>query len=331
MVTNSIEAENRQLEAHVVSVSKRMRTISGFMVVRDAMRQGYPFAEAIASALPICDEFLVSDGYSTDGTFQTLQRIASLNKKVRVYQDRWLHSRVTIIGDLSNLLRKKCKSDYLFSVQAPEIVHEDSVGTLKAIPEIFPEGETFCLPYTSVIADCKVQEEFRLRFCRNLDRLILAGDAWTFSTSKRFIRSEAVKSLAHPRRLMRYVGRGIDWTFAGYLNNVRSQAVCLPKPVFRYPALFKENYIERCKGHAERLGLPGFCDVLKRVENEQGESFFQTAVQVHREGNRVSYPGDLGVVKTESQPKIMQELVKNRTAIERYYVRETVLDAIAKA
>ena len=42
--------------------------ISGFMIVKDVLRQGYPFVEAIASALPICDEFLISDGYSTDGT-----------------------------------------------------------------------------------------------------------------------------------------------------------------------------------------------------------------------------------------------------------------------
>jgi hypothetical protein len=273
----------------------------------------------------------VSDGFSTDGTFETLQKISSLNRKVRVFQDEWMQKTPNVIGDLSNILRKKCKSDYLFSVQAPEIVHENSITMLRAIPEIFPESDTFCLPYTSVIANFKVQEEFRLRFCRNLDRFTLAGDAWTFSTSKQFIRSEALKSLAHPRRLMRYVGRGIDWAFASYLNNNKSQAVYLPKPVFRYPALFKENFVERCKGHAERFGLPVFRDVLKSVEKDEGESFFEAAVQLHRESSRRNYPGTLGVVRTEDHPKIMQDLIEKRIAIERYYVRDTVMDAIAKA
>ena len=57
--------------------------ISGFMIAKDLLGQGYPFVEAIASALPICDEFLVSDGYSSDGTYEVLQRIAALNSKVR--------------------------------------------------------------------------------------------------------------------------------------------------------------------------------------------------------------------------------------------------------
>ncbi len=41
--------------------------ITGFTTIRNGIVQGYPFLETIASALPICDEFLVSDGYSTDG------------------------------------------------------------------------------------------------------------------------------------------------------------------------------------------------------------------------------------------------------------------------
>lgn len=63
--------------------------ISGFMIVKNVLKQGYPFVEAIASALPICDEFLISDGYSTDGTFEILKRISSLNKKIRIFRYNW--------------------------------------------------------------------------------------------------------------------------------------------------------------------------------------------------------------------------------------------------
>jgi len=35
------------------------------MIVKDVLSQEYPFMEAIAQALPICDEFLISDEYST--------------------------------------------------------------------------------------------------------------------------------------------------------------------------------------------------------------------------------------------------------------------------
>jgi len=44
--------------------------ITCFMIVRNALNQGYPFLEARAQALPVCDEMLLGDGGSTDGTLQ---------------------------------------------------------------------------------------------------------------------------------------------------------------------------------------------------------------------------------------------------------------------
>jgi glycosyltransferase involved in cell wall biosynthesis len=60
-----------------------MVRISAFTVVKDALKQGYPFVESIASMLPICDELLVSDGFSKDGTYEILQKLETLNKKVQ--------------------------------------------------------------------------------------------------------------------------------------------------------------------------------------------------------------------------------------------------------
>jgi glycosyltransferase involved in cell wall biosynthesis len=317
-------------------------SISGFMVVKDALKQGYPFVEAVASALPVCDELLVSDGYSTDGTFETLQKIASLNKKVKVFRNEWSNRGLTIIADVSNDLRKKCTSTNLFYIQAPEIVHEDDLKMLKALPELFPETETFCLPYTSVISNFKIQEEFRLRLVRNLDRINLTGDAWAFSVSRKFIRSEAMSKLKRPKKLLSYVGRGIEWTYAGSLNNKKSRAVYLPKPVFRYPVLFKENFIERCKGHAWHLNMPDYYNLVSEVQKEEGESFYEKAAQLHRGGpllgfkinyggSGIEYSAELSRVKTEEHPRIMREFITKGATIPRYYVRDSVLNEIANA
>jgi hypothetical protein len=35
--------------------------ISGFMVLKNALKTGYPFVESIAASLPVCDEFLISE------------------------------------------------------------------------------------------------------------------------------------------------------------------------------------------------------------------------------------------------------------------------------
>ena len=115
------------------------------------------------------------------------------------------------------------------------------------------------------------------------------------------------------------------------LSTTSGHERCLPKPVFRYPALFKENYIERCKGHALHLNLQSFTDLVPIVEKEEGESFFEKVIQLQREGSGIHYHGDFGIIKTEEHPKIMREFIKNRTTISRYYVRDNILDKIANA
>ena len=81
--------------------------ISGFMIVKDVLKQGYPFVEAVASSLPICDEFLISDGYSTDGTFEIVQRMANLNKKIKFFRQAWPSARrYSILSEVTNAVRK---------------------------------------------------------------------------------------------------------------------------------------------------------------------------------------------------------------------------------
>ena len=122
--------------------------ISGFMIAKNLLKQGYPFVEAVASALPICDEFLISDGYSTDGTFELLQKMELLNKKIKISRYNWLKTKsLNILTDATNEVRKKCSFEYIFYIQANEIVPETDVASIKRLPEILPQAHTFCLPY----------------------------------------------------------------------------------------------------------------------------------------------------------------------------------------
>jgi len=88
--------------------------ISCFMIVRNTLSQGYPFVEAIAQALPVCDEMLVGDGGSTDGTLEILRRLEQLNPKIRVYVDPWPGK--SFAHDLrwaTNTLMQKCRGEYI--------------------------------------------------------------------------------------------------------------------------------------------------------------------------------------------------------------------------
>ena len=61
--------------------------VSGLTIIRNGVRLNYPFIEAIRSALPICDEYIVVAGDSDD---ETLERLAELNDdRVKVIHTEW--------------------------------------------------------------------------------------------------------------------------------------------------------------------------------------------------------------------------------------------------
>lgn len=63
--------------------------ISGFTIVRNALIGDYCIKECIESLLPICDEIVVGDADSTDGTKLVLQAMAIENPKIRIIHQQW--------------------------------------------------------------------------------------------------------------------------------------------------------------------------------------------------------------------------------------------------
>jgi len=61
--------------------------VTGFTIIRNAIKFDYPVVEAITSILPICDEFIVAVGNSED---ETLQLIKSINSpKIKIIETIW--------------------------------------------------------------------------------------------------------------------------------------------------------------------------------------------------------------------------------------------------
>ena len=226
------------------------------MVLKNALKTGYPFVEAITASLPISDEFLISEGYSSDGTFEILQKISELNKKIKVFRQNWpATKKYSVIGQVTNSIRAKCSYDYIFSIQANEVIHEESVEFIKQLPEICPTVNTFSLPFIHFVRDYKFYEDFRLRFSKNVKGIVAIGDAWSMGASRPFIREEAFKSLRNPRKLQRYISKGISFTYANTCIDPKSRAIYLTKPIFRYWSLFPQDYLEKCERHAEMFNL----------------------------------------------------------------------------
>jgi len=306
--------------------------ISCFMIVKNVLKQGYPFVEAIASALPICDEFLISDGYSTDGTFEILKRISSLNKKIRIFRYNWPKTKnLALLGEVTNALRRKCKFDYIFYVQANEVIPEANVELIKALPEMLPTVYTFSFPFIQLVRKYKITEERRLRFSKNLKGIVAIGDAWTLGPGRNFIISEIIKNLKNPRNLLRFIGGGIALTYANY-ESMFSKAIYLPKPIFKYWALFPQNCLEKCKNHAEMFNLKEHYKIIEILKTKVDDqvSFWEMASVLIRTALPlgIKYSGNLGIVDVEDHPKIMRDLLLN-SSLKSYYVREEVIESIA--
>jgi hypothetical protein len=304
--------------------------ISGFMTLKNVVKTGYPFVEAIAASLPICDEFLVSEGYSTDGTFEVLEKISSLNKKVKVYRHHWPATRkYSVIADVTNMIRAKCSGDYLFSIQANEIVHEESVEFLKALPEIYPKGISFSLPFIHLARDYRFYEDFRVRFTKNVSNIVAVSDAWTMGPSKAFTKSETLKGIRHPRRLLQYVYKGIEWTYANPGVSALSRTIYLPKPIYRYWSLFPSDYLEKCQKHIEMFGLEHLRRVIETLKKDVDNPavFWKKAAEIRRNELEFHYPDALGMVNAEDHPKTVKGLLADST-LTSYRVRDEMLNSI---
>jgi hypothetical protein len=103
-------------------------------MVRNATKLYYPIKQAIASILPICDEFVVALG-DCDPDDQTLQEILSIGSdKIRIINTVWdleRYPRGMEHAHQTDIARAACTGDWLFYVQSDEVVHEDDLPRIK--------------------------------------------------------------------------------------------------------------------------------------------------------------------------------------------------------
>lgn len=101
--------------------------VSGFTIVRNAIKYDYPVVEAITSILPVCDEFVVAVGKSEDTTLDLIKQIPS--DKIRIIETVWDESLRaggrTFAQETDKALQAiSADVDWCFYIQADEILHE---------------------------------------------------------------------------------------------------------------------------------------------------------------------------------------------------------------
>lgn len=114
--------------------------ISGFTFVRNGIKLGYPFLEAIQSLLPLCDELIVNVAASEDGTLAAVEAIG--DPKIRIIQSPWNEANRRGGAELAlqtNRALDECRGRWCFYLQADELLHEKDLLTIRSALERFDD------------------------------------------------------------------------------------------------------------------------------------------------------------------------------------------------
>lgn len=127
-------------------------TISGYTTTKDCNRAQYPWRESIRSLLGFCDEVVVVDGGSADGTLEELREwaIDDARLKVHLVERDWSHPRFAVLdGAQKAEARSRCTGDFLWQMDADEVVPERDWPKVVELCRTFPkEVDLISLPVT---------------------------------------------------------------------------------------------------------------------------------------------------------------------------------------
>lgn len=100
-----------------------MVKVSGFTIVRNAIKLDFPVEASIRSILPICDEVVVNIGRSEDETLDLVRSIG--DPKIRILETEWdMTRRNTVLGYETHRAMRACTHPWGVYIQADEVLHE---------------------------------------------------------------------------------------------------------------------------------------------------------------------------------------------------------------
>lgn len=108
-----------------------MVKVSGFTIVRNAIKLDFPIEASIRSILPVCDEVVVNVGRSEDETLEIVRSIA--DPRIRILEGDWdMTRRNTVLGMETLRAMRACANPWGLYVQADEVLHERGAAELAA-------------------------------------------------------------------------------------------------------------------------------------------------------------------------------------------------------
>jgi len=104
--------------------------LSGFTLVRNAVKLDFPIVPAIRSVLEVCDEVVVNVGKSEDDTRELVASIK--DPRVRILDTEWDFTKKNIMLSIeTQRAMDACAGSWGLYIQADEVLHEHGARILK--------------------------------------------------------------------------------------------------------------------------------------------------------------------------------------------------------
>jgi len=116
-------------------------TVSGYTTVLNPIKQNYPWKACIKSMLGFCNEVIVVDGGSVDGTWDELLNWSKIESRLVINQNiiDMDHPRFAVCdGQQKALARSMCNGDFCWQQDADEVIHENDYQKIMQLIRFFP-------------------------------------------------------------------------------------------------------------------------------------------------------------------------------------------------
>lgn len=128
-----------------------MTTIGGICCIRNPTSLDYCIEASVASLLPICDQIILCDSDSNDGSAEKLSELAAANPKIKLINRPWRQAhRESYVWwtDWINFAREHLTTDFQIQLDADEVLHENSYEEIRRAAESGPNAALTCHRHT---------------------------------------------------------------------------------------------------------------------------------------------------------------------------------------
>jgi len=172
--------------------------LTGHLLIYQGEKFMFNYKEAILSLLPICDEFVICECFSDDGTYEECLALARQYPEIRIIRHPWQSEEeekgyeYRRLARLTDLCTEESRTKWFGYIQGDECLHEDGLEEIKYVvrrKEVPNSPRAISIPYHHFVCNMSTTWPFvyqsSIRFGWKDSTWRALEDAWTLRCSRK--------------------------------------------------------------------------------------------------------------------------------------------------